>query len=252
MTIIQRVAIVTGAGAGIGAACALALAKAGLYVVCVDRSDRVNEVVQHALRQGGLADAQVLDLADLEAARALVNRLAEAHGRLDVLVNNAAVHPKLEGRKHQLAEIDVAQWRTVLEVNLTAPFVLCQAAVPVMAQRRWGRIVNIVSRARRTYSPQAGAHYAASKAGLIGFTRILAGEVGPLGITANCIAPGRIETPLAGEGGPEFNARYAAETPVGRVGTPGEIGAAVRFLAGEESSFTTGATLDVNGGGFMG
>ncbi|MDM0015167.1 SDR family NAD(P)-dependent oxidoreductase [Variovorax sp. J22P168] len=245
--------VVTGAGAGIGAACALALAESGLHVVCVDRNAlALDHVLAEVQRQGGSAQAECVDLSDLAAAQVLIHGIGASFGRLDVLVNNAAIHPKQDGRKHRLDELDVAQWQAVLEVNLTAPFVLCQAAVPLMARHAWGRIVNIVSRAGRTYSPQAGAHYAASKAGLIGFTRILAGEVGPMGITANCIAPGRIDTPLAGEGGPAANAGYAAQTPVGRVGTPREIGAAVRFLAGEESGFTTGATLDVNGGAFMG
>ena len=136
-------------------------------------------------------------------------------------------------------------------VNVTATFLFCRALVPAMKAKGWGRIVNMSSQAGRTKSHVASAAYAASKAAVLGFTRTMAYEVAASGITANCIAPGRIDTPLAAVAGKELNNAYAAEIPVGRLGTPEDIAAATDFLVSDAASFLTGITIDATGGYLM-
>ena len=245
------VAVITGAASGIGKATSATFARAGYRVVMLDRSAQVHSVAD-AMGSEGTLEAHNVELSDSGVAAALIGEIEKKHGRIDVLVNNAAISPKPKGRKMSMEEIDIAIWNEVMAVNLAAPFVLSKAVLPAMKHRKWGRIVNVTSRSGRTYSPDVGAHYAASKAGLIGFTRILAGEVGPFGITANCVAPGRIMTPLASEGvGSALHEKCAAEVPGRRVGTPEEIGSAILYLASEDAGYITGAVLDVNGGCFM-
>jgi 3-oxoacyl-[acyl-carrier protein] reductase len=170
-------------------------------------------------------------------------------GRLDILVNNAGISPSHEGRSLDLEDMPVEEWDRVIAVNLTGTFLMCRAALPLMKRGKWGRIVNFSSQGGRTRSLLSGAHYAATKAGLIGFTRILAGQVGKHGITANCIAPGRIDTEQSRSFGDA--AAYAAQLPVGRLGEPQDIAAGVEYLVSEGASFVTGTVLDVNGGYFM-
>jgi 3-oxoacyl-[acyl-carrier protein] reductase len=143
------------------------------------------------------------------------------------------------------------EWRKVLDINLTGAFLCSKACLPIMREKGWGRIINIASQAGRTRSDIAGAHYAASKAGMMGLARALAGELGMAGITVNSIAPGRIMTPMAQEAGEAANTAYLARIPVGRLGTPDDVAAAVAFLVSDEAGFISGITLDVNGGAFM-
>jgi 3-oxoacyl-[acyl-carrier protein] reductase len=162
------------------------------------------------------------------------------------------IHPKNHGKPFQLPEIATSDFETVLRINLTAPFLLCRELMPAMQENRWGRVINITSRAGRTYVGPVGIHYSASKAGLIGMTRQLAGEYARYGITVNCIAPGRIETPLANTSSPDIIADAVKAIPAQRMGMPEEIGAAAGFLASEGASYLTGIVIDVNGGVFMG
>jgi 3-oxoacyl-[acyl-carrier protein] reductase len=244
--------MVTGAAVGIGKATALRLAKAGFACVLVDRDASVERVAQEVAAS---ADAPtysyVVDVAVEQQNIDLVRSVEKRLGRVDVLVNNAGVHPKRDGGKFPIDDIDTDQWNHVLAVNLTAPFQFSRAVLPGMRQRKWGRIINIASAGGRTTSPVVSAHYSASKAGLIGFTRTLATEAGPYGITANCVSPGPVQTAMSGASSPDVIAAFTATIPMRRYGEPSEIANAIAFLASDEASFITGAILDVTGGRFM-
>jgi 3-oxoacyl-[acyl-carrier protein] reductase len=248
----KRVALVTGAARGIGLGIAERLAGDGATVVISDVIGEVSESAEALRRKGYAAQGVQGDVTDRTWCEEVVARTTRDHGSLDILVNNAGISPKRDGRKILVRDTDPDQWNSVLAVNLTGAFLLCRAATPTMQERGWGRVVNISSQAGRTRVDIAGAAYAASKAGLIGFSRVLAAEVGKQGVTVNCIAPGRIESPMAAEAGAEANREYVSRIPVGRIGTAGDIAATVAFLASDGAGFITGATLDVNGGFFMG
>ncbi|MGE0097403.1 MAG: SDR family oxidoreductase [Hydrogenophaga sp.] len=243
-----RVALVTGAASGIGLAIATQLAKDGFVTVMLDRSASITSI---AADVAGQTHAIVCDVADETAIHAAVEAVDARYGRCDVLVNNAGIHPKREGGKFLIEQIPMAQWQEVMAVNLTSAFVFCQRVMPLMRRHRWGRIINISSRGGRTASPVASAHYAATKAGLIGFTRIAALEGAVDGITANCVAPGPIESAMTAGSSPEVRAAFARSVPLGRYGDPEEIASAVSYLAGDGSSFITGAIFDINGGTYM-
>ena len=248
----ERTAIVTGAARGIGLAIARRLGRDGHHVVLVDRLAEELEAAASSLRGDGIdATALVLDLAEEAQLAALPGQLGSRFDTVAVLVNNAAISPKRDGRRVPAAEIELAEWTGVVQVNLTAPFRLIQLCLPPMRARRWGRIVNIASRAGRSPAGVAGAHYVTTKTGLLGLTRAFGKEVAGEGITVNAVAPGRIETPMTRGSPPEVLAGVMASIPVGRFGTPEEIAALTAFLAGDDAGFITGATFDINGGVLM-
>lgn len=248
----RRIALVTGAAGGIGLGIAEQLARTGVHVVISDVADHVEASAGELRARGYSAEATVGDVSDEDWCREAVSRIHRDHGSLDILVNNAGISPKADGKKIFIRDTDLAQWNRVLAVNLTSAFLLCREATPAMQQRGWGRVVNIASQAARTRADIAGAAYAASKSGMIGLSRVLASEVGRDGVTVNCIAPGRIESPMAAVAGAEANREYVQRIPVARIGTADDIGATVAFLVSEQAGFITGATIDVNGGFFMG
>lgn len=167
-------------------------------------------------------------------------------------LNNAGVSPKRpDGRSSGILEVSEEEWAQVLGINLTCVMRLCQLFLPAMRDQGYGRIVNVASLAGRARSIVAGPSYMASKAGVIGLTRAIASEMGPYGITANCVAPGRILTEMAQQAGPEVNQRYAEQIPVRRLGTPEEVGASIAFLCGPDAGFVNGAIIDINGGFYM-
>jgi 3-oxoacyl-[acyl-carrier protein] reductase len=247
-----RVALVTGAARGIGLAIAETLAKEGATTILADRSSAVLDEAENLKKAGLLASGAVVDVGSSAALQDFIGQVFKTHGRVDILVNNAGIAPKKSnGLKNTTEEIEESEWQHVLNVNLTAAFLLCKACVPVMRAHKWGRIINMASVAGRSKSEIASAHYCASKAGLIGFSRVLANEVGRDGIRVNCIAPGRIMTPLAAIAGDEVNQGYIKLIPAARLGTPNDIARVASFLASDDVDFVTGAVIDVNGGSFM-
>jgi 3-oxoacyl-[acyl-carrier protein] reductase len=233
-------ALVTGSARGIGAASARALADDGWAVGVNYRtdSDGAAAVAAEIEAAGGTAVPIAADVRDSEAVDFLFRSLEESHGPVLVLVNNAGV--RADGLSPQLGDDD---WAAVIETNLTAAFRATRRALGPMLRARYGRVVNIAS----VVGPRANAgqaNYAASKAGLIGFTRTVAVEVARRGVTVNAVAPGFVETRLT-EGVGE---RLASAIPARRTGTPEEIAACVRFLASEGASYVTGTTLTVDGG----
>lgn len=246
-----HVALVTGAWRGIGAAIAGSLAGRGHPVVLVDANPGVEQTAESLRQAGHEARAIVADISD----EASVARLPEAVGdwwpRLAILVNNAGISPKHEGRKRPVAEMPTEEWRRVLDVNLTGTFLVTRVCLPALGSRGWGRIVMITSQAGRTRTPVPGAHYAATKAGMTAFARVLAAELAPAGVTVNCVAPGRVKSEMTDGVDNAVNAGHAASIPLGRLGRPDEIAATVAFLASDAASYLTGATIDANGGSFM-
>lgn len=241
--------LLTGAAGGLGLSMAAVLAEAGYSLVLLDRAPGVADQAAELRGQGFDASHVLFDLADMDRLPAMTASLAERQGTIDILINNAGIGlPGAHGRPPVIADVSGGDWARVLAVNLTAPMLLCQALLPAMADRGWGRIVNISSRAGRTSVPASDVAYAATKAGIIGLTRRLALEVAAQGITVNAIAPGHIDTALARQS----SAPGRSTIPVGRVGLPAEVAAAVRYLIGEDAGYTTGAVLDVNGGAFIG
>jgi 3-oxoacyl-[acyl-carrier protein] reductase len=248
----NRIALVTGAARGIGFAIAETLARGGAHVMLADVANGVHERAKELRSAGWSVESAALDVGSASDIRTLTQSLIESHGRVDILVNNAGIAPKKpNGLKSLVHEIDDTEWERVLGVNLTGTFILCKACVPSMKLQKWGRIINLTSVAARAKSDISAAHYCASKAGLIGFSRVLANEVGPYGIRVNCIAPGRIMTPLAAVAGDEVNQGYIKLIPTGRLGTPADVARVASFLASDDVDFVTGSVIDVNGGSYM-
>ena len=240
-----KVAIVTGASRGIGRAIASLLAARGAHVVAAARGDHAADTVAAIQGAGGHAQAVSLDVTDTGAIEAMMTGTLARHGRIDILVNNAGI-----ARDQLLLRMKRDDWDQVLATNLTAAFACTQAVLRPMVKQRSGRIVSVSSVVGQTGN--AGqANYAASKAGLIGFSKALAREVASRGITVNVVAPGLIDTDMTRAITDKAQVDWAAQIPLGRLGTTDEVAAAVGFLASDEASYITGQVLAVNGGMYM-
>ena len=246
-----RRVLVTGGGSGIGLAMARAFQGLGDQVLISGSRSTLADVAAELSRTGPQVRAYVADLASEEQTLALAAETLRVLGGCDVLVNCAGLSQKRNGAAIPPTEITNEDWNRVIRINLTSPFLLCRELIPSMQKNGWGRIVNVASRGGRTFVPFAGADYATSKAGLIGMTRHLAGVYAPDQITVNAIAPGRIDTPQAGQSSDAIKAMATKAIPAGRFGTPDEIAALAVFLASEQASYITGTCIDANGGAFM-
>jgi len=243
-----RVALVTGAAQGLGKGIARRLRAEGYRLVLVDIDGKAME----AGRADAGPDALALraDVADADSVAEVFRQVRAQCGRLDVLVNCAGILGLVDHRPPLVEDTPLELWQRVIGVNLTGPFLMCRAAVPLLRASGGGRIVNIASRAARTRSGDPA--YAASKGGLLAFSRYLAGEVAKHGITVNSVAPSRVETPMTRAIGDDaVLAAKIAETPLGRIAAVEDVAGAVAFLVSADAAFMTGAVLDVNGGSFM-
>ncbi len=242
-----KVALVTGASQGIGRAVALRLAQDGFTLALAARNeDKLKQVAAEIATAGGQAEVFVLDIANEESIKTTAKAVLTHYGKLDLLVNNAGIT-----RDNLLLRMKRADWDDVLNTNLTGTFLLTQAVMGSMIKARSGRIINISSVVGRI--GQAGqANYAASKAGLIGFTKSLARELASRGVTANVVAPGYIESPMTAVLDEKQNATILSHIPLGRIGSDVDVAHSVAFLASEGASYITGHVLDVNGGMYMG
>ncbi|QSG03426.1 SDR family NAD(P)-dependent oxidoreductase [Natranaeroarchaeum sulfidigenes] len=241
----NRVVMVTGGGQGIGAATATLFGEQGANVVVTDvveEREAVGEAVEDA---GGSALVRELDVTDYEQAQSVVKDTVDEFGRVDVLVNNAGIFPTAG-----VDEMTPEDWQRVIDINLTGTFNCTKAVLPVMRDQEYGRIVNISSASggKIGWSGEL-SHYAASKGGVVGFTRSAAIDLGPDGITMNAIVPGMIDTGAAEEVSTDEEIQGAVNmTPVGRQGDPDELAAAIVYLASEPAAFVTGESLVVDGG----
>jgi NAD(P)-dependent dehydrogenase (short-subunit alcohol dehydrogenase family) len=246
----DRVALVTGAGSerGIGRHAAVALARHGAKVAVTDvdaeGARRIAASLEdHGFRALGLG----MDVTSRASVHAAVAEVSARLGEISILVNNAGI-----SLKNLVVDIPEAEWDRVLAINLKGAFLCTQAVLPVMIRAGYGRIVSVASVAgKRGGGVFGGAHYCASKAGLLGFSKTVAREVADRGITVNCVVPGMIDTDIFGAANAAVRQRVVEGVPVGRPGRPEEVAAAIAFLASSEAAYVTGEEIDVNGGFHM-
>jgi 3-oxoacyl-[acyl-carrier protein] reductase len=243
----SRVALVTGASQGIGRACALVLAQSGAAVACAARNEeKLAQVVAEITSAGGQAAPFKMDVANEEEVKSACKAAIAQFGKIDILVNNAGIT-----KDTLVMRMKRADWDSVIDTNLTGPYLCIQQVIGSMLKQRWGRIINISSIFGQM--GQTGqANYAASKAGLIGLTMAMAREVASRNITVNAVAPGWIETAMTQDLNPEMRDAVIKMIPLGRPGTDTEVANAVKFLASDDASYITGQVLGVNGGMLMG
>jgi len=242
-----QVAIVTGGARGIGRAIALALAAEGSKLAVWDVDAESAKHVAAEIRSGsGEAMAAAVDVSNAAAVRATVDAVLSAWGRIDILVNNAGI-----AQVKPIEQITEADWDRIMAVNLKGTFLCAQSVMGVMKQQRSGKIINLGSVAGKIGGITVGAHYSASKAAVMCFTKSLARELAVFGVNVNGLAPGVIETDMTRDITRGDWSTYLASIPMGRVGTIDEVAKVAVFLASDDSSYLTGEIIDVNGGQFM-
>lgn len=239
-----KTALVTGASRGIGAGIALTLGDAGAHIIANynESAEKAKKVAQEIIKKGGAAITIQADVSDYAQAKKLFAQAEKEFGSIDILVNNAGIHQHL-----QVHDLPFEDWKRVIQVNLDSTFICSKLALPYMKKKGWGRIINISSVV--AYSgTDVESHYAASKAGQVGFTKALALETAKYGITVNAIAPGSVETDMLAVNTEERRKKLTSAIPVGRIGQPEDIAYGVLFLASPKASFITGQVLHINGG----
>jgi len=240
-----HVVLITGAGRGLGRATAVRFLERGAQVAVNVRTPERAETLAHEL--GCNSHPAPGDIRSAPAVRALVADIVQQFGRLDILVNNAAIASAT--RIEQLSE---DEWRATIDTNLTAAFFCIQAVVPAMKSQSHGRIINVSSLAGRSVSTLGGAHYTASKAGMLGLTRAAAKELGAHGITVNAVCPGLFDTELTHANATQERLDAVSQNfPIARLGKPEEVSDLICFLASEAAGYITGASFDINGGSLM-
>ena len=235
-------------GGSFGRATALELAADGGDSAVSDCERESGDLVKRIERQGNRARAYIADVSRREEVGKMVADIRKDFGRIDILINNVGISPKHKGVKKPIYEMDPEEWEKVIRVNLNGAFYCTRYIAPLMIEKKWGRIVNVSSLAGRVYSPVPGAHYSASKAGMLGLTRVCAAELAPFNILVNAVAPGRMETAMKNEVADEVNQESLRTIPLGKFGRPEDVAKVVRFLASDENRYIVGATIDINGG----
>ena len=239
----NKIAIVTGASQGIGKIIAFELAKSGAHVVCISRNKKaIESTVDEITQNNGKASSFPCDVSDSDAFMKIILEIIEKNDKIDILINNAGIT-----RDSILVRMSNEDWDDVINTNLKGAFSCTKAVMRYMIKNKFGRIINITSIVGLTGN--AGqANYAASKAGLIGMTKSIAKEVASRGITANCIAPGWIETSMTDILNEEVKNKLLSQIPMGKIGSPDDIANTVIFLASDEAGYITGQTITVDGG----
>jgi 3-oxoacyl-[acyl-carrier protein] reductase len=248
MSLVGKTALVTGGSRGIGRAVCVRLAGMGVHVGInyVSNATAAEKTLAVIREQGGNGFITCFDVADASAVQAAVKEMSAENGGIDILVNNAGIT-----RDGLMARMKEADWDAVLGTNLKGAFTCSKAVMRGMMKNRWGRIVNISSVIG--FLGNAGqVNYAAAKAGLAGFSKSMARELAGRNVTVNCVAPGYIVTDMTSELTEEIQEMIKAQIPLGTLGTPEDVAAAVAYLVSEDSSYVTGQTLHVNGGMYMG
>ncbi|UCC38360.1 MAG: SDR family oxidoreductase [Candidatus Aminicenantes bacterium] len=243
-----RVAIVTGGSRGIGRGIAFRLAEEGARVLVADIDSLNAKKAAEALTEKHLEAVPVqVDITKERSVDEMVKIALKAFKKIDILINNAGIMFRT-----RLQDLSLKEWEDIIKVNLTGPFLCSKAVIPFMKRNGYGRVVNISSSAGRSVSTLGGAHYTASKAGLLGLTRAVAKETAPFGITVNAVCPGLIDTQMARDTTTkaELNA-FIDSFPIKRLGLPEEIGDLVVFLCSQKATYITGASIDINGGDLM-
>jgi len=240
-----RLTLVTGASRGIGRVTARRLAEAGATVLAAARGDHAQDTVNEITKSGGRGEVVSLDVSDPENVEQVLKEVIARHGGIEILINNAGIT-----RDQLMLRMKQDDWEAVVSTNLTGAFTCARVVLRSMIKGRFGRIINISSVVGQMGNV-GQTNYAASKAGLIGFTKSLAREVAPRGITANVIAPGLIETDMTKAMTEDMRGEWESRVPLGRLGSPDDVAAAVCFLASDEASYITGQVLSVNGGIYM-
>ena len=237
-----QLAIITGGANGIGKGICEVFCRSGAKVALWDIDDKGSEIANQISLNGGDIFFQKVDITSINSVQKAVSKIINGHKKIDILINNAGII-----KDRSFIKMKRKEWDTVLEVNLNSLFVTCKAIVPIMKKNRYGRIIS--SSSINAFQGSFGqANYAASKAGVSGFTRALCKELGGHGITVNSVAPGLIQTSMTESMPDQIFKKKITEIPVGRIGTPEDVGYACLFLASEEAGFINGITLHTNGG----
>lgn len=239
-----KTAIVTGAARGVGREIAGQFAERGAAVAVVDIN--AEGALQAAEEIGSNALTIACDVSSWQAVEAMVETVIAQLGRIDIVVNNAGICERVT-----IEQLTPESWDRILAVNLRGPFLVCKAVVPHMKSLGSGRIINITSVAGKIGGLMVGLHYTASKGGLLAFTKGLARELAPFGITVNSVCPAMVDTEMGAMFGADEKARYLAGVPLGRLAMPGDVASAVMYLASDAASYVTGEIIDVNGGILM-